>query len=183
MNKSEPGPSNKCRASTQNKNVPATSTQKLKYSGFRGTPQPCSANYCSSWQRSAVNHDFSFSFFFFCFWRITKRLKSKLRIQTGQCYLWYRKHSLLVFTIRLFAFSLHGVTRGQKLYFHRTQHVFLEVFLSVLRASVLKGLDFFSRSTDKWTPLFIFGSLTAGASVCSAPITPGDVCFAANIFF
>lgn len=47
----------------KNKNVPATSTQKLKYSGFRGTPQPCSGNYCRSWQRSAVNHDFSSCFF------------------------------------------------------------------------------------------------------------------------
>lgn len=47
------------------KNVPASSTSKLKYSGFRHTPWPCNANYCHSWQLWAVNQDFSSCCFLF----------------------------------------------------------------------------------------------------------------------
>lgn len=182
MNKSEPGPSNKCRASTQNKNVPATSTQKLKYSGFRGTAQPCSANYCRSWQRSAVNHDFSFCFFLFLENHKETEVQTQNTNRTMLCLI--QKTLFTGFHYEIICFFLAwSHSRSEVGLPPHLTHFFLEVFLSVLHVLVLKGLDFFSRSTDKWTSLFIFGSLTAGASVCSAPITPGDVCFEANIFF
>lgn len=75
------------------KNVPASGTRKLKYSGFRHTPRPCNANYCHSWQRSAVNQHFS-SCRFLLFGESQKRPKeSKLGKQMGQNYVWYRKLS------------------------------------------------------------------------------------------
>lgn len=91
------------------------------------------------------------------------------------------ENSLIVFSIKWFTLSQPEVTRGQKLDWRCTRHVllyliFLGVFLFVLHVFVLKSLRLFSRAADKWTSLFIFGSLAAGASVCSAPITPGDVC-------